>query len=101
MTLLDLVLIALATARITRLVTEDKITEWPREKLLMRWLGRDSESLAAYLILCSWCVSFWAGALVAAGWWLTDATMWYMVTMAALSASHVTGVIASSARTGD
>ena len=101
MTVLDLLLISLATARITRLVTEDKITEWPRNRILIWLIGRDPESLVAYLVVCPWCVSFWAGGAVAGAWWLTGGTMWYMVMLAALSASHVTGVIASTTRTGD
>lgn len=81
------ILIALASYRVTRLVTTDKITE-PifeplRQRLESRWIRKhtrpgspeefdaiESEkfnSKAAYLLSCPWCLGFWvsgAGTLL-------------------------------------
>lgn len=53
MTVFDLVLASLATYRLTRLVTADKITEPIREWVTARsdWFG--------YLVTCDWCLSIW------------------------------------------
>lgn len=51
---------ALAVSRITRLITEDKITEPLRDSIE----GRFSGSRLAYLVTCPLCVSVWAGAAV-------------------------------------
>ena len=53
MTLLQLIITALATYRLTRLVTADKITEPIRDWITARhdWFG--------YLVTCDWCLSIW------------------------------------------
>ena len=51
---------ALATARITRLVVEDEITEPLRDKVMGQW----PDSKVAYLVGCRICVSVWAGGVV-------------------------------------
>ena len=89
MDFITLAVIALATARLTRLVTTDKITETPRNALV-RWLG--AESKTAYLIHCDWCSSIYTGAGVTALVWWQPQTVWIAV---ALAASHVTGYLAS------
>lgn len=73
------VLIALASYRVTRIVTQDKITEpvfdLIRQRLEYRWIhrntvpGSDAEfdaiesdeynSKLAYLLSCAWCLGFW------------------------------------------
>jgi hypothetical protein len=92
MDLITLLLAALATARITRLVTTDRITEAPRNRLLLRL---KDDGLASYLITCDWCASVYIGAAVAgagvwAQWWT-----WTMAIPAALAFSHVAGYLAS------
>ena len=92
MTTMLLVLGALATARITRLVTTDRITEAPRNAILRRL---DADSLTAYLIVCDWCSSVYVGAGVAAagaalGWW-----SWPVAIPAALAFSYIAGYLAS------
>lgn len=89
MDLVTLAVIALATARITRLVTTDRVTEAPRAALV-RYFG--AESKLSYLIMCDWCVSIYAGAAVTAIVWWQHWTMWLA---AALAASHLTGFLAS------
>lgn len=80
---------ALATARITRLVTTDRITEAPRNRLLRRL---DPEGLAAYLIVCDWCASVYVGAGVAALLWFGPA--WTVWPLCALASSYVAGYLA-------
>lgn len=96
MTWMSLVLIALATARITRLITEDFILGRPRNALLLR-LGSDNP--LAYLIVCPWCMSMYVGAGVTGAWWAWGGTLWFTWTTAFLSASHVTGFLATKGGT--
>lgn len=104
MTLLHLLLILLATARLTRLVTTDVILEAPRARFL-RWRIRRTArggrkpvtegGRLAYLIVCDWCASMYVGAAVAGAWWAWGDTMWLMMVCAGLSASYATGFLAS------
>lgn len=108
MTLIHLLLIILATARLTRLVTTDVLLEGPRSRFL-RWRikrtsvrGRGPVSEGgklAYLIVCDWCASMYVGAAVAGAWWAWGDTMWLMMVYAALAASYATGFLAS--KTGE
>ena len=54
MDIITVTVCALATARLTRLVTTDRITEAPRNWIIRR-LPR--ESLLSYLLVCDWCSS--------------------------------------------
>jgi hypothetical protein len=84
------VVYALAVARISRLITDDKILEAPRNAVLARTAD---ESLAAYLITCRWCVSFWVAAPAAAVWYFWPLQPWFLVPTMALAFSHVTGLL--------
>ena len=91
-TVMTLILCALATARLTRLVVEDRITLAPRAWLLRRL---PEDGMLAYLIVCPWCVSVYVGAGVGAvgglaGWW-----SWVLAPFAALAFSYVAGFLAS------
>jgi hypothetical protein len=57
MTVFDLVLASLATYRLTRLFTADKITQPLREWITARsdWFG--------YLVTCDWCLSIWLSTI--------------------------------------
>lgn len=71
MALLATLFCALATARITRLIVADTITEAARGALLRRF---GPTSLVVTLVFCDWCVGWWAsvGVVVvalAAGLW--------------------------------
>lgn len=95
-----LVVGVLAVARITRVVTIDKIGE-PFRMWLIRRLGRDS--MVVYLHHCPWCYSIWVGAAVGALlWWATPVgdvlageglAWWWAVPMYLLAASWFTGVL--------
>ncbi len=87
MTALELVIVGLATYRLTRLVTADRIMDWLRAAVESRsgWLG--------YLVTCDWCLSIW----------LAPPLVWAMVVhgdnravfvgLVALAASAVTGIL--------
>lgn len=80
---------ALATARITRLVTTDRITQAPRSWIIKRL---NPEGLLAYLIVCDWCASVYVGAGVAALLWVGPA--WIVWPLYALAFSYVAGYLA-------
>jgi hypothetical protein len=63
--MLDLVRNVLATKRLVRLITEDKITEDARVWLFDRWPPEDHK--ITYLLTCERCLSVWAGFLVVSG----------------------------------
>lgn len=87
---ITLVIGALATARLTRLVTRDRITHGARRWALTRM---DQDGLWAYLIICDWCVSVYvAGAVTAALAWGPSWAVWVLTPFAF---SHVAGYLAS------
>jgi hypothetical protein len=81
------VIALLATYRLTRLVTADKITERVRIWVIGRsdWLG--------YLVTCDWCLSIWVAPLPA-----TAVLVWGDITavqvgLVALAVSGATGLL--------
>lgn len=61
------VVYALAVARLTKLITSDRITKAPREALIRRL---PEDSAWAYFVVCQWCTSVWVGAVAApVTWW--------------------------------
>lgn len=92
MDFISLALAALATARITRVITTDTVTAQLRTSVVQR-LG--AESKLAYLVHCDWCVSIYVGAATATTWHLTGGSAWFQVPALALAASHLTGFLAS------
>lgn len=59
----DLLLDALATYRLTRLVISDTIIDEPRARLLIH-LETTGHPKLAYLAGCPWCLSIYVGAAV-------------------------------------
>lgn len=60
-------LLTLAAARLTRVLTTDKIGE-PYRAFIVRRFGQ--ESLAAYFAHCAWCTGMWIAALATPlTWW--------------------------------
>lgn len=88
--LLELLLIAGATARLTRLVQRDSILEPIRNPVLD--MARRSRAKAWELLWCPWCLSFWVGIAVVASWWLWGHGDGWLAATAVLTASHVTGL---------
>ena len=79
---LGFVVVCLAAARITRLVTDDTITEplrvWASDKRFVYGL-----------ITCPWCIGFWISLVIVAVWWTTGPrTEWLL---APFAVSYVAG----------
>jgi hypothetical protein len=88
-----------ATARLTRLVTADRISLPVRAAIVRRW---GPASPVGYLVHCRWCVSLYLAPLVAAGvvwlvpayrgaWWLPTLLVGALLT---LTYSHGTALLA-------
>ncbi len=88
-----LLLFAMATARVTRLVTADFLLEPFRvwADLRSQWFG--------YLVSCDWCLSMWVAVPFAAGWWGLRDNGAVQVLVLVLSFSLVTGLISRLERT--
>lgn len=97
MTAIVLILAVLATARLTRLVTEDKLLEPFRFWLARRW---PADSKRLYLFHCPWCFGMWVALVVApVVWFAADlsvrlgVTAWVGVPLLALAISHAVGLL--------
>ncbi len=88
--MLDFLIDALATHRLTKLVIDDKITEDAREKVFHKY-GEPHESKVSYLVTCPWCSSIWIGLGVVAA--RTIAPRAWRPLSYALAFSTVTGLI--------
>lgn len=88
---ITLIVAALVTARVTRLVTTDRITQAPRRWALLRLR---SDGLAAYLLVCDWCVSVYVGAVVASVGAGAGSWPWTWALPLALAFSYVAGYLA-------
>jgi hypothetical protein len=88
-----------ATARGTRLLARDRISEPARRWVVSRW---GPSSSPGYLVHCRWCVSMYLAPIAAAaviwlvpeyraGWWLQTALLGALL---ALSYSHGTALLA-------
>lgn len=93
---ITLILAGLATARITRLITTDRITAAPRRWVLNRL---DEQGLMAYLIVCNWCASVYVGAAMTAA--VVWAWNWAQYPAMALAFSHLAGYLAARTETED
>jgi hypothetical protein len=91
-TLLGLVVDALAVFRLTKLVNDDEITADLRDKLLERFHPEDTK--IGYLITCPWCVSIYAGGAVALARELAPRP--WGVAAQALAFSAITGLVAEN-----
>lgn len=88
--LLELVLIAGATARLTRLVQTDSILDPLRRPVLAR--ARRSQAKVWELLWCPWCLSVWIGTAVVATWWEWGHSTSWLAATAVLTASQATGL---------
>jgi len=91
---LEILLVALAVARLTILLRADRITR-PLRQLVWRNTSHD-ESLPRYLAVCAWCLSLWIGAGAAGAWYAWHGRLWFDAAALALAASYVTGVAATT-----
>lgn len=92
MSVLTMVLVLGATARLTRLVTTDRILEAPRDWVLDRV---NPLGLLTYMLGCPWCISIYVGSGAATAGYLVGDTLWFSIPALALTASYVTGVAAT------
>lgn len=110
MTPILIVLLAVfATARMTRAIVDDKITEpvrlWIANHLRQpefdetgRVQTREGSRLT-YLVFCTWCTGFWVGLLIAALAWFgalhdhIDAPWWVGWPLLGLALSQVAGLM--------
>ena len=97
MTAIVLLLTLLAVARVTRLITEDKLLEPFRFWLASRW---PADSKRLYLFHCPWCFGMWVAFVAAPVVWFAadlsarlDVTAWVGVPLLALALSHATGLL--------
>lgn len=58
----SLLILSLATYRITRLIVRDEILAAPRDKFFERF--PPDRSKLGYLATCEWCMSFWVASLL-------------------------------------
>lgn len=83
---------ALATARITRLVTRDTITT-PARMWLINRAGVDARF--SELITCDWCSGVWVSSAVLGSTWAWGEHRWLQVILSILAMAHVVGLLAS------
>lgn len=95
-----LLLTTLAVARISRIITTDKISE-PARTLLARKLRDGSQ--VTYLLWCPHCMSVWiSAALTPAAWLLTDApdrlgiTSWFGLPVTALAVAYLASIVVTA-----
>ena len=99
--LLDIVLMVLATQRLTRLLVYDKITRWLRELFVYkrelyaedgaRWVelipyGRGMRHTVHDLLDCPWCIGIWAALVVVFSYFIFP-WAWYVIFMLAVSSA--------------
>lgn len=90
---------ALATARLTVLLTRDEVTRPVREAILQRLdERRASHRTLAYFIECPWCLGAWLSAITAPVAWFWGTHPAVAVPAVALSFSHVAGITSSMGR---
>lgn len=93
-TFMDVVLLGLATLRLTRLMVYDKITAFFREQFwdvvelkTKRYLEKPKNGprrTMADLFSCPWCIGMWAGATVTFFYYLTPYA-WFPIVVLAIS----------------
>lgn len=89
MTLMVFLLTLGATARLTRLITDDYLTRHLRA-FAFRRTGHDSD--LSYLLTCPWCLGLWVSGGLFALAYFHGTEQWFVWPAAALSASWVYGI---------
>ena len=88
MNIITIILVALATYRLTRLVTADRITQKLREAVIARG------EMVGYLATCDWCLSIWVAPIPSGLIIMFPDNRLILVGLLALSASALTGLLA-------
>ena len=109
---LTFLIYALAVARVTYLITDDRILCKPRDAVKTWAISRVARKLAPgqdieeaaddcevpylyYLVTCPWCVSVWVSLPAAVLWWNVPTEWWTLGPAALLAFSYLTGWLAS------
>jgi hypothetical protein len=90
---LQLLIYALAVARVTGLITSDSLTEDLRDGIIA-WLDDRPKTLGNYLSIligCPWCAGMWVSLIAAPLVWFWGASPVMLVPAIALAFSQVTG----------
>jgi hypothetical protein len=82
-------LAALATARLTRLVTDDVIFDAPRA-----FIQRHGSDGVAFMVTCPWCASIYVSGAVAGVTYAWHQFWPVQIALLALASSMLTGVLA-------
>lgn len=84
----EIVIGALATYRLTRLITNDRITLRPRQ-----WVEARSD-FWGYLVTCDWCASIWVMPVTAGLVYWSGSSVLPMLILLGLTFSALTGLLA-------
>lgn len=97
---LQLLVYALAVARVTGLIVADAITEPVRDKILVRLDDRPGTlgEWASTLITCPWCAGMWVSLAAAPLVWFFGDSPVMLIPALALAFSQVTGMTANAGR---
>lgn len=87
---LTLVVLALATYRLSRLLVEDEVLAWLRERV---WRRFPPSTALGYWFTCYWCTSIWTGSLLVAAFMMIPVPT--TVVALALALSAVAGIVAA------
>ena len=77
---ISLVILALTTYRVTRLITRDEIVSNLRTKYFTKFPPETSK--LGYLVTCEWCMSFWVASLLVICFMINTVTVIAMVPFA-------------------
>ena len=97
---LQLLVYALAVARVTGLIVEDSITE-PAREWALGWLDDRPKTLGAFiaaLIQCPWCAGMWVSLVASPMVWFWHASPVMLIPAIALAFSQFTGMISNLGR---
>jgi hypothetical protein len=81
--IIDYFILALATYRLTRLVTTDTVFERVREKVWKKFPPHKGG--IGYLITCNWCASIWVASLVFSMYKISTEPVIFVSTILSLS----------------
>jgi fatty acid desaturase len=97
---LQLLIYALAVARVTGLIVSDTITEPARDALIVRLDDRPATlgNFIAALIQCPWCAGMWVSLAAAPLAWFLGSSPWLLIPALALAFSQLTGMMAGVGR---
>ena len=97
---LQLLVYALAVARLTGLITADTITEPVRDRITL-WLDDSPGSVGEWfsaLITCPWCASVWVAFIASPLIWFWGESPFMLIPAVALAFSQIAGMTSNLGR---